>query len=254
MPRLPKAEPYGRMVLKSGREVYYRPGSTDENVLTEVLVRRAYRRAGINLDVKEGERWLDLGANIGAFAVYCLERGAEVDCYEPDPDCVRLLRLNAPEPEARIFHAAVTHLEQETVSFWPDRGDGRHARGSTYKYVRSMRGTGEPLTMPNFYAGYLEAGYEDKDSPVCYDGIKMDIEGAEMGILDAGLLPRCRKLVLEYHLSRDKSVKGLARRLKMLKARFRQVAYTPGVDRVIASGVDQKMFVDPIIYCAGGRV
>ena len=42
---------------------------------------------------------LDIGANIGAFACWALERwpGAEVNCYEPVPANFDMLRQNVPE-------------------------------------------------------------------------------------------------------------------------------------------------------------
>src|SRR5262245_12504074 len=76
-------------------QAWYRPGTTDENALIEVLVKRAYRRPSIGFDVRAGEHWLDLGANIGAFALYCKARGASAACYEPLADNFAILLKNA---------------------------------------------------------------------------------------------------------------------------------------------------------------
>jgi hypothetical protein len=56
-----------------------------------------------------------------------------------------------------------------------------------------------------------------------FDGVKMDIEGSEFGLIDNWFLPRCQKLVLEYHTSRDASFENLQRRLEVLESHFKNV-------------------------------
>lgn len=83
-----------------GITAHYRPHTSDERVLREVITKAAYRRTTLGFDVRPGEVWLDLGANIGAFALYCKTKRATAVCYEPDPDCFELLSLNVPEFES----------------------------------------------------------------------------------------------------------------------------------------------------------
>src|SRR5207344_2312360 len=90
-------------------EAWYRPGTSDENALIEVINKKAYRRGSVKFDVERGERWLDLGANIGAFALYARSKGATVECYEPMPDCFAILKKNVPK--ARLHNSAVTNLQ-----------------------------------------------------------------------------------------------------------------------------------------------
>jgi hypothetical protein len=89
----------GQLTFPYGITAYYRPGASDERVLREVITKATYRRSSIGFDVRQGETWLDLGANIGAFALYCKLNHATAVCYEPDPDCFALLTLNVPEFE-----------------------------------------------------------------------------------------------------------------------------------------------------------
>src|SRR5690349_1246697 len=93
---------------------YYRPGSSDEDVLKEVIDRHAYRRKKDGFEVELGERWLDLGANIGAFALYCRLHGARAVCYEPEPDCFSILEKNAPGFEK--FNFAVTDKKEKYLT------------------------------------------------------------------------------------------------------------------------------------------
>lgn len=82
-----------------------------------------------------------------------------------------------------------------------------------------------------------------------FDGIEMDIGGAEAGLLDDDLIPECRKLVLEYHTSRDQSMDNLRRRLAYLKSRFRTVRYPPELDRLVAAGGHTTTYFDRVIHC-----
>lgn len=216
----------------SGR---YREGTTDEKALREVVERRSYRRLSAGIDVEPGETWLDLGANIGSFAVYCKVRQATAVCYEPDEDCFRILQRNANG--FVCYRKAVTAHQGETVSFYVSKESGNHYRGSILT-ARSMKSAG---SVPNIYAGLLLGQ--------TYDGIKIDIEGAEFDLIDLNLIPFCNKLVMEYHTSRDPSVTNLKRRIEILKRRFRQVIYPPEFDRQIQAGSVVKTFFDRFIYC-----
>lgn len=225
----------------------YRPNTSDLFVLEEVITNRIYRRKKINFDVEAGERWLDLGANIGAFALYCKLRGATAVCYEPDPDCYAILRQNVPEFEKHRM--AVTAWTDPQIPFWKGK------KPNNFSKATALSSPGLPLhpsgMLPNMCAGSLIGSF---------DGIKMDIEGSEGLIIDSWLLPHCNKLVMEYHSSRDKSVRNLKRRLDILKSKFEIVSYPPEYDRIIAAGLNasyegsQLTYFDRMIFCMGAKV
>jgi FkbM family methyltransferase len=218
--------------------IHFRPGTSDERVLKEVIERHCYRRASTAFDVERGERWLDLGANIGAFALYCVQRGATAECYEPEPSCFKLLRKNAPQ--FKCINAAVTASKEKQVCFNVSSDTKQHTRGTIYELNRYRNVD----SVKNLWAGKFLAPPGRR-----FDGVKMDIEGSEGLILDRWLLPRCNKLVLEYHTSRDASVENLARRLREIRKRFKQVAYPPEYDRAIAGGATQfNSFFDRLIF------
>lgn len=226
--------------LADGSTFYYRPGTTDEKVLAEVVTNRCYRRPSAGFDVDPGERWLDLGANVGAFAAYCRLNGATAECYEPEPTCYSILLRNAP---GFVCHrATVTHRRETVLTLWPSGLEGNHYRGTVVE--GTMRVKGDPLTVPNVYAGSLTGRF---------DGVKMDIEGSEFGLIDNGLIPPCEKLCLEYHTSRDRSMANLGRRLDVLRSLFDVVAYVPELDRLLVLGGMQKSFHDRVIYCRGRK-
>lgn len=220
-----------------GRTVHVRPNSSDGRAMDEVIQTRIYRRVSLGFDVEAGEIWLDLGANVGAFAVYCAIRNASVVCFEPDPDSFRLLQLNAPEADA--YQTAVTALTDETLPFYRGRGATDFYRNTAFPTK------GLPVhssgSLPNVCGDFLR-GLE-------YDGVKMDIEGAEGGLLDAKFLPKCRKLVMEYHTSRDRSIANLRSRLDFLKSRFTRVSYPPEYDRAMASDATEiKTYFDRMVF------
>jgi len=230
--------PYSESVV-----AHFRANTSDEFVLNEVIEQRIYRRKKINFDVEAGERWLDLGANIGAFALYCRLRGAGAICYEPDPTCFKILELNAVS--CICHNSAVTVSREPTLPFW--KGKLAH----NFSKATSIPSPSLPQHpnghLPNTYAGILRES--------SFDGVKMDIEGSEGELIDQWLLPHCNKLVMEYHSSRDKSIENLKNRLEILKNRFSVVSYPPEYDRIIQAGGNdsyggnQLTYFDRMIFC-----
>jgi len=203
---------------------YFRAGTSDSFVLEEVIQNRIYRRKKIDFDVNPKERWLDLGANIGAFALYCRLRGATTVCYEPDPDCFEILKLNAPDS---ILHKlAVTSREESSIPFWKGKITNNFSKNTS---IPSPNLPKHPSgSLQNIHGSFLV----DQE----FDGVKMDIEGSEGELIDQWLLPKCQKLCMEYHSSRDKSIENLRRRIEILKSKFKIVSYPPEYDRIISEG------------------
>ncbi len=199
-------------------EVHFRPNTSDERVLKEVIENRCYRKAAINFDVDAGEHWLDLGANIGAFALYCKARSATAECYEPDAECFKLLKKNVPQ--FKCNRLAVTASKYSELNFYRAQSPTDYSRGTIFQ-INKFKPAG---TVPNCYAGDLKKR--------TYDGVKMDVEGAEGPLLDLWLLPKCSKLVIEYHTSRDIVVEHFFRRIAALKQHFKHVSYPPEFDRI----------------------
>lgn len=215
--------------------VTYRPNSSDERVLAEVIDRRDYHKPRAKFDVEPGEHWLDLGANIGAFAVYCKLRGATCECYEPEPGNFTLLKRNADGFACE--EAAVTAGGSATVTLCVSPDLHKSSRASVHE-IRGMEGR---LRVRNVSARLL--------SRRRFDGVKMDVEGAEGPILDEGLIPACKKFVVEYHTSRDHSADNLKRRVTMLKRTFPHVWYRPEYDKLMGAGGEIETFFDRLIFC-----
>ena len=223
-----------KVVWYDGIPARYREGTTDEKVLRGLILNSSYRKKSIGFDVVQGETWLDLGANVGAFAIYCRLRNATAVCYEPDIDCFNLLVRNAPW--FTCVNAAVTALDKPKLQFNVSKNKANHYRGTI-------------LTGPALIFKGEVANVNILSVPGSFDGVKMDIEGSEFGIIDNEAIPKCSKLVMEYHTSRDDSPSNLRRRIDYLKSRFRNVSYPPEYDRKIQEGKSVRTFQDREIFC-----
>lgn len=177
-----------------GLKFQTRPETSDRQVIKEVIEQNAYRKT--YFQIEQGERWLDLGANIGAFSCMAIKLGASVGAYEPDPHNLALLKTNL---DLNGFEADVHELEvvadkeqalQLKLFLSTDYGKWGH---SLYKPKRKSSILVSTVRISNILDGV--------------DGIKMDIEGAEIPILSTiADFKDVRKLVFEWHFDMMDSV------------------------------------------------
>jgi FkbM family methyltransferase len=213
--------------------VFYRPDSSDERCLTEVVDRHCYRSRKREIDVEEGEHWLDLGANIGAFGIYCYLRGGTAECWEPVQSCFALLERNLGTLEGFELHqSAVTASKESKLLFYSGKQPNDYYRAS----IKPNRQP--PVELKNTHAARLQKHY---------DGIKIDIEGAEFELIEKGLLPDCEKMVMEYHFSKDRNMTNFHRRMKALRKKY-DVTYQPGLDKPWPDDIFPGFF-DRFVFC-----
>lgn len=132
---------------------------------------------------------LDIGANVGAFALWAMKRwpGAQVTCYEPHPENLAMLWRNVGE-HCRLQWGAVGGSAAERVLLL----DGLHNCGeASTKNIGEQEGPGLPV--PALRASSL---------PKC-DVAKLDTEGAELDILVAWTEDMPELLLLEAHGEKD---------------------------------------------------
>jgi FkbM family methyltransferase len=240
--------------------IHFRPRTSDERVLKEVLNQCTYRKKSIDFDVEEGEHWLDLGGNIGAFAIYCWQRGATCDSYEPEPDCFKILQMNVDplKPLCKHGHpayfschnSAVTHHPETSIPFYCGKKFDDHYR---YTAIKSSRphpsGSLSNIHAPElFWPGAQISNKTVRPPNQLWDGIKMDIEGSELGLIDCGFIPKVKKLVMEYHLTKDPNMANFRHRMKKLREIFKTVSYIPSLDNPYPRDT-YPGFYDRIIFC-----
>ena len=110
------------MIIKQkthkGIKFLVREGTSDEKTFNEVIVNNTYQKK--DFKIKKGEHWIDLGGNVGSFAVLALSKGATVDIYEPDPFSCKMIEKNLKvnDYDANIYQKAVVanHKKKITMS------------------------------------------------------------------------------------------------------------------------------------------
>ncbi len=212
-----------KLIEINGMHFNVRDNSSDEKTIREVIEKNSYRKKWFQIE--EGEKWLDLGGNIGAFSVLATHCGATVRTYEPDPfNCMMIkknLKQNNSFWKAEVIQAAVVHDEQKTamLNLWPQ---GQSWRNSI---VRNKKGT-TPMAVPcvNLFEVIEKFPYHN---------IKMDIEGSEINILkNWPVKTTVNKLVFEWSFDVDQKTETLRQAIKRLSWDFNNIKYTSQIDKI----------------------
>ena len=180
-----------------GLEVACRPGTTDESAFKRCVEQRCWFKVNSGFIPQPGERWLELGANIGAFTLMACAQGAHVTAYEPMPDNAAIwqenVNRNGFSGKAALVNAAVT-WDGIAVPFHIPASERNHYRCSIFgkkdwKEVRVNFARFDSIDLNQF------------------DGIKMDMEGAEIEILErVATWGKVRKLAFAYHFCNEPRV------------------------------------------------
>lgn len=174
----------------NGIEFYYREGFSDLKTFQEVIGNETYLKKGMTIE--RGERWMDCGGNVGAFALLACSHGADVTVYEPDPFNCKMIEKNLALNgfTATVKQAALVHDDRESVILFI----GNNNNVWRNSIVKKWNNKGLKVPCLNF----------DKESRA-FDCCKMDIEGAEMPILE-NTSKVFKKLVYEWSFDIDDSL------------------------------------------------
>lgn len=196
-----------------------RPGTSDEKAILEVWKNNSYQRKGFK--VLPGERWLDLGANVGAFSVYAALKGCQiVGAYEADEINAQLCQRNLAAngivvtPIGPVHRAAIVHddFEDDHVKFYVNYRPMALRRHSIYQPKKNYT----EITVPAIRFGSLPLAH--------VDGIKMNIEGVEIELLERVRdFGNVKKLVFEYSWDKDPSIARFQAIVARLRTHFRVV-------------------------------
>ena len=222
--------------LPNGEFMNYREGTTDLNCIIEVFNRKEYqhKRLGIIFEPNSQDNniWLDCGANVGAFSKLINCSGGTVIAFEPELENFEMLKSNIDDSNNVLINSAISSSKSEKLEFYT-------ASKETDKYRYTSIPNSRPVgKFDNICMEYLMT---DK-----FYGIKLDIEGAELDLIDKEMIPDCNILVGEYHFSKDRDMKNFRRRMNILKKMFKTVHYQPFLDKY----EDQyPLPVDKMFYC-----
>lgn len=139
-----------------------------------------------------GWRVVDVGGNVGIYAMLAADRGAEVEAYEPHPESARFLRINTARWPVTVHQAAVVGAPAESVTLFI------HPERDTRNTVLAKEiGTGEALDHS------IEAPAVTLDAALAEpcDLLKIDCEGGEFDIFANGgsSLRNAERIIAEVH-------------------------------------------------------
>ena len=199
-----------------------RPNTTDIKVIDEVVNRNVYEKSKMKFFLKD-KVWLDLGGNIGTFALMALINNSKVYSYEPEKDNYELLKYNI-NLNKKFYKLKNIKTFKKAVSYKQSNEKLYLCNGEYNKYRHSLipiRGRNNIINLKTLALKDILKKYKDINS------IKMDIEGSEIDILkNFKSWKNIEQLVFEYSFDIDKSIPNFIKIIKKLKKYFKTV-YLP---------------------------
>jgi FkbM family methyltransferase len=154
---------------------------------------------------RRGWRILDIGANVGTFAVRSAMRRASVVAYEPHPETFRYLQANAAKRGVDCRQAAVVaDAPEDGVDLHLGSEDTRHSLLS--RDQDSGVELGDAVRVPAVAAREVIPG--------TWDLVKIDCEGVEFEILDSLSsedIAGVRRMIVELHGTREQMTRFVDR-------------------------------------------
>lgn len=166
--------------------------------------------------LRRGDVCLDCGANVGAITVRLAMTGAQVHAFEPDPDAFAQLATRCAEFPNVTLHNAAVGVGTGTVRLYRSAQAGANALSKTQRSstVRSKANVFEHNAVDvekRDFAQYLHS----LNTPVSF--VKMDIEGAEVEILEALFATSDHRLIRQMFVeTHEKQIPALRSRTMAL--------------------------------------
>jgi len=161
----------------------------------EIILEGIYDRNDV-MRARAGESVIDVGANVGVFAIVQARRGARVVCFEPHPgafaNLLQNLKLNGVARQVTAVNAAVSTSDGMASLVTASGSVSSHlgsAGAEEYVSVNTVRLDSELRRL----------GIERPDL------LKVDVEGAELDVLAGAdqTLRHVRAAILEVHIGVD---------------------------------------------------
>ena len=202
---LPKLGVNTVLELRNGLRFSVRAGTTDLAVLNEAVFMNPYLASG-HVELREDSVVMDVGANLGDFAIQAAARCPRGRVYAVEPMSEYSSLLETNQKLNRL-----SNLEIVRVALGDHEGEislSIAGAESTAHFNRTARTeTARLTTLPQLMR---DCGLERIDL------LKMDCEGSEWDILPAAraALPRIRQICMEIHPSRGWTAEKLAEWLR----------------------------------------
>jgi FkbM family methyltransferase len=141
---------------------------------------------------------LDLGANIGSFTQACVELGMKVKSVEPHPDAFKYLRNRTKNlPGVSLYQLAVSNQTGKIKLF-------THPQQKNDPITTSVSASVVVDKFKN-HSGHYEVSCATLEiffrEDTCYEIVKIDIEGAEMYLVEQLIenAHKIKRLLVETH-------------------------------------------------------
>jgi len=120
---------------------------------------------------------LDIGANVGYYSLYMLPRISAVHAFEPDPRALTVLRSNlAIHHNAYVHSLAVGRSSGRSHFALEQNSEVSHLADPSIESCRELHEI-DVITIDQFVA----------DRELSVTGIKIDVEGADIDVIEGGL-------------------------------------------------------------------
>lgn len=182
----------------SGRDVLYRPGTTDPFVLYQVMLRTGKKAEYYLPPPFNPKTILDVGSNIGASILYFHRQfpDASIFGFEPHPETFRILENNVADiPNVVVFNYGLGATNQRVAARAEKANFGGFSTG-----VRPVNGS---QAVDNVECDIRRLDDVLREIGIAkVDLIKIDCEGAEADVFSAlpdEILNDCQWIVGEFH-------------------------------------------------------
>ena len=177
---------------QSGANCLIRPGTSDWWIFLEIFVFQIYQR--VDEDVRRAETIVDIGANVGMFAIHAatLNSKVQIHAFEPFPKNLEQLGVNLQLNQIQRVHVHAQAVSDQTggATLYFSPGDDSGCSLNATK--------GQSVEVATVHVNDL---FGLCDIQKC-DLLKMDCEGSELGILRAAnpeFLTKLGAIIMEYH-------------------------------------------------------
>ena len=213
-----------------------RKNTSDIKCLKEIFSRGVYTRS-----LKRGAKsWLDLGAHVGLFSIAAMMAGAkEVYAYEPFKPNRDLASINTKGYNVKVYKQVVQadSVTKRTIDLFVAKNPL-----NTWRHTALATKGRETVKVSSLGVGKVMKKH------MRVDAVKMDIEGAELAILQTFKWPkRVRVLVFEYSFSRDPKVSTFKQAMRHLRQQGFRCEYAPSVLRRPSDTVYSNR--DVVVHC-----
>ena len=184
----------------SGRDVLYRPGTTDPFVLYQVLLKTGKKAEYYVPPALKPKTILDIGSNIGASILYFHRQfpDASIFGFEPHPETFRILENNVGDiPNVMIFNYGLGAINQRVAA--------RAEKANFGGFSTNVRPGNGGRTVDEVECDIRRLDDVLRNIGIAeVDLIKIDCEGAEADVFSAlpnEILNCCQWIVGEFHNS-----------------------------------------------------